>query len=185
MGTSASIEALLFFLGEPVKRGVLIELLRVDETELENGLLELDASLKNRGLILMKKGDEVMLGTSPEAAALIERVRREEISRELGKAALETLSVILYKAPVTRADIDYIRGVNSSFILRNLLVRGLIEKKTNPKDSRGFVYEPSFELLSHLGVGELSALPEYGAVQNELQSFIQHKEHESTESENQ
>jgi segregation and condensation protein B len=117
------------------------------------------------------KNEEVMLGTSPEASKLIEQITKEELTKDLGKAALETLSVILYKGPVKRSDIDYIRGVNSTFILRNLLIRGLVEKKQAPDDARASVYSASFELLAHLGVAEIKNLPNFELVQEELKNF--------------
>ena len=102
-----------------------------------------------------------MLGTNPEFGSMLEEMRKEELSKELSKASLETIAVILYKEGATRADIDYIRGVNSSFILRNLLIRGLVEKITDPADSRRYLYKPSFDLLSYLGLSKLSLLPEF------------------------
>jgi chromosome segregation and condensation protein ScpB len=74
------------------------------------------------------------LGTVPEASELIEKIIKDELTRELGKSSLETLTIILYKSPIAKPEIDYIRGVNSNYILRNLLVRGLVEKISNPKD---------------------------------------------------
>ena len=88
--------------------------------------------------------------------------------KDLGKAGLETLSIILYRGPATRRDIDYIRGVNSQFILRNLLIRGLVEKIQNPDDQRTFFYKPTFQLLSYLGIGKLEDLPEYLTMKNDL-----------------
>jgi segregation and condensation protein B len=116
-----------------------------------------------------------MLGTAPEASALIEQLTREELSKDLGKAGLETLSIIVYKSPITRADLDYIRGVNSSFILRNLQIRGLVEKITNPADARSFLYRPTFELLQHLGVTRVEDLPEYGTLVDQLTALHDNK----------
>jgi len=89
----------------------------------------------------------------------------------LGKAGLETLSIILYKAPITRVEIDYLRGVNSNFILRNLLIRGFIEKVVNPGDQRSYLYKPSLDLLSFLGVSKVEDLPEYVSIQEEIKDF--------------
>jgi segregation and condensation protein B len=119
-----------------------------------------------------------MLVTRQEAAPLIEGLVKEELSRDLGKAGLETLSTVLYKGPISRRDIDYIRGVNSQFILRNLLVRGLIEKITDAKDERRFLYRPTFELLQSLGVSSVSDLPEYAKVQEELTALAKKEEQE-------
>jgi segregation and condensation protein B len=114
-----------------------------------------------------------MLGTAQELSPLIEQLTKEELSRDLGKAGLETLSIILYQGPISRADIDYIRGVNSQFIVRNLLIRGLIERVDNPKDARSFLYKTTLQLLSHLGVSKIEDLPEYQQVRKDIEGFKQ------------
>ena len=164
----AQIEAILFWKAEPLTILELARTLAQSEEEINRALATLSTQLHDRGLALVRTGDEVMLGTAKEAGELIERLTKEELSREIGKAGLETLTVILYRGSVSRAEIDYIRGVNSSFILRNLLVRGLVDKIPNPADARSFLYRPTFELLSWLGVKELSELPDYQRVMTEL-----------------
>lgn len=173
---SNQIEAILFWKSEPVSLKELSRMLSVDLEKINEGLVNLEKTLENRGIVLMKKDDNVYLATSSLASELIKKITKEEESAELGKAALETLSIVLYKSPIRRSEIDYIRGVNSSFILRNLLVRGLVDKKTDSKDSRTFVYSPSFELLAHLGVTEVNKLPEFEKVQQEIQAFKEQKE---------
>ena len=118
---------------------------------------------------MQEKDGEVTLGTAPEMTSLIEDLRKEELNKELSKAALETLSIILYKNGANRSVIDYIRGVNSSFTLRALSVRGLIEKITDPKDSRRYIYRPSFELLSYMGVKSVEELPDYGEINKSIE----------------
>ncbi|MDO8521070.1 MAG: SMC-Scp complex subunit ScpB, partial [bacterium] len=83
--------------------------------------------------------------------------------------------------PITRSEIDYVRGVNSTFILRNLLIRGLIEKIDNPKDQRSFLYQPSFQLLEYMGVSKIEDLPEYDSAMATLAGFIAAKEKEEEE----
>ena len=173
---SNQIEALLFWKSEPVSLKELSKMLSTEEEKIDEALLELEKNLENRGIVLVKKDESVYLATSSESSELIKKITKEEESAELGKASLETLSIVLYKSPIRRSDIDYIRGVNSSFILRNLLVRGLVDKKTDPKDSRTFVYSPSFELLAHLGITEVAKLPDFEKVQTEIQAFREQKE---------
>ena len=187
MELSAKIEALLFFRGEPVGKRELAKMLNVKEPEIEEALEALKNRLRGGGVQIIEVESEVELRTAGEASELIENIRKEELNRDLGRAGAETLAIILYRGPVTRADIDYIRGVNSTFILRNLLVRGLIERIQNPKDQRSFIYKPTLELLSHLGVRTLSELPEYPEVQKELELFVvaaqksEEEEHADTE----
>jgi segregation and condensation protein B len=172
MTTDAKIEALLFFKGEPVSISKLAELLGETEDEIRNGIYLLQEKLEYRGLTLVENDGAVMLGTHPEASALIEKIKKDELSRDLGKAGVETLAIVLYKGPVSRQEIDYIRGVNSSFILRNLMVRGLVDRVTNPDDSRSFLYKPTFELLSFLGISTTEELPEFGVLRHSIEQLI-------------
>lgn len=167
----AKIEAILFFKSEPISINALSKILRVDAHEISASLEILKEKLKDRGIALLSKNEEVLLGTAPGASALIETLIKEELTRDLGKAGLETLSAVLYQGPLTRAELDYIRGVNSTFILRNLLIRGLIEKISNPKDQRSFLYRPTFELLALLGITRVEDLPEYDMVRREIALF--------------
>jgi len=161
MNLAQKIEGILFFKGEPVSIKKLEDILKVSKEEITEAILELDNNLKDRGIVLLKKGDEFTLGTNIEMSKLIEHLQKEELNKELSKASLETLSIILYKNGVTRAEIDYIRGVNSSFTLRMLSIRGLVEKSIDSKDSRRYIYKPTFELLSFMGVKKVEELPEY------------------------
>lgn len=156
-----------------MSRKKLSEVLKVEQSEINDSLEKLKINLENRGVALIENGDEVMLGTAPEFSELIQNLRKEELNKELSKATLETLSIILYKNGVSRAEIDYIRGVNSTFSLRALSVRGLVDKISDPKDSRKFLYKPSFELLSYMGVRSVEELPEYGTLNKEVEVAAQ------------
>jgi len=169
MEISKQIEAVLFFRAEPMTTKKLAAALGIKEKEIEDALAELENSLGNRGISLIRNGDEVELRTSPSVSGLIEKLTKEELSRDLGKAGLETIAVILYKGSAKRSEIDYIRGVNSSFILRNLLIRGLVEREVD--GGRGFLYKPTTDLLAHLGVKKLEELPEFDKVKEALLAF--------------
>ena len=173
------IESILFFKNEPVKIKWLETTLKKSQEEVSEALIELKSALSGRGIVLMELDDKVALRSAPEYSETLSRLRKEELSRDLGKAGLETLSIILYRSPITRAEVDYIRGVNSTFIIRNLLVRGLIEKVSNPKDARSFLYQPTFSLLSLLGISNITELPEYEDVRKEIDQFEEaQKEHQ-------
>ena len=169
MNLENKLEAILFWKGEPMSRKKLAEILKVGQTELNESIEKLKENLKDRGVVLQEKDNDIALGTAPELTKLIGDLQKEELNRELSKASLETLSVILYKNGAHRAEIDYIRGVNSSFTLRALSVRGLVEKSIDEKDARRYIYKPSFELLSFMGVKSVEELPEY----NETKSSIE------------
>ncbi|MCX6752202.1 MAG: SMC-Scp complex subunit ScpB [Candidatus Nomurabacteria bacterium] len=168
MNLESKIEAILFWKGEPMSRKKLAEILKVEEAEMNEGVLRLKNNLKERGIVLIEKDSDIALGTAPELSSLFEELQKEELNKELSKASLETLSIILYKNGANRAEIDYIRGVNSSFTLRALSVRGLIERILDPKDSRRYIYKPSFELLSYMGIKSVDELPDYGEVNNSI-----------------
>jgi len=178
MDLDSYIEALLFLEGEPVKIKRLTEVLNKPEKQINEALEVLDRNLEYRGIRLIKKDNEVMLSTAPEAAKICEEVSKEEFNKDIGKAGLEILAIVVYRDPVSRADIDYIRGVNSSFSLRNLLVRGLVERKTNPKDSRGYLYSPSFRFLQFLGVTDVKKLPEYENFGKIVEQFMKNSKEE-------
>jgi len=167
MDISSKLEALLFWKAEPVSTKKLAGFLKVEESVVFSGLDELEQKLQRRGLTIVRDGDQVMLGTAKELSSIIEEIAKED----LGKAGLETLSIILYQGPISRADVDYIRGVNSQFIIRNLLIRGLIERDENPSDARIFLYKPTLTLLSFLGLNKIKDLPEYDHVRQEIESF--------------
>jgi segregation and condensation protein B len=167
---SQHIEALLFTLGRAVPRKELMEKLDAKADELELAIHELQKE-SGRGIVCVDDGRSVELRVSGEASELVEGVRKEELSRDIGRAGQETLSAVLYRGPLTRSEIDFIRGVNSLQILRTLLVRGLIRRVPNPKDERQFLYEPTTELLSQLGVSTVKELPEYASVVSRLKEL--------------
>ncbi len=164
----SKIEAILFFKGETISFKKISEILKVSKEEIKEVVLSLKNNLANRGIVLLEKDEEISLGTAPEFSSLIEHLQKEELNKELSKASLETLSIILYKNGVNRALIDYIRGVNSSFTLRTLSIRGLIEKTIDKKDHRRYIYKPSFELFSFMGVKSVEELPDYAEIKNSI-----------------
>lgn len=168
METNRQIEAILFWKGEGVTLPELCRALKLPSNEVKRGLATLQEKLAGRGVALIQNDDEFSLATVPEASEFIENLRKEELSRELGKAALETLSIVLYKGMASRRDIEYIRGVNSTAILRSLLIRGLVERRQSEKDERVFLYHPTTDLLALLSLQSVSDLPEYTDVQAEL-----------------
>jgi segregation and condensation protein B len=177
------LEAFLFFRGEAEKKQKIAELLEVTLDEVEGAVNTLATSLAERGLRVLSVGDEVELVTAPETSDVVARVRKDEMARDLGKAGAETLAIVLYRGPVSKADIEYIRGVQCSFVLRGLLIRGLVERVQNPKNTRSVLYAPTAGLLKHLGVTTVSELPEYGRIQAEVAVFEKRKEGEDVTSE--
>lgn len=162
------LESILFYKNEPVSVKDLSAWLGVSEEEVCVGLNSLKQSLYSRGITLLENRGEYSLVTNPDASVLIEKIVKEELSKDLSQASLETLAVILYKTPVTRKEIEYIRGVNVSFSLRNLLLRGLIEKIPSKLDERIFLYTPTIDALKYLGITSVKDLPGYTEIVREI-----------------
>ena len=156
-----ALEAALFVYGEPMSVKKIIDLLKIEEGEIREIIDELKLCLCGRGLHLIEHDGSLQLVTHPDFGTLLETIVKDELSKELSPATLETLAIVSYAGPVSRSRIDYIRGVNSSYILRNLLIRGLIERKPDPKRSNVFLYNISFDLLRHLGVTNEKHLPDF------------------------
>lgn len=157
------IESILFSVGEPVKISKLTKITGAARPEVENALMVLSAeySGQKRGVIILRKEDEVQLATNPENSVFVDQIIKSELQESLSQAALEVLSIIAYRGPITRMDIEAIRGVNCSYTVRNLLMRGLVERIDNPKDNRGYVYKISFDFLKKMGLESAAKLPDY------------------------
>ena len=184
----SQIESLLFASIKPLASRSIFNVLKKSQPELKFETVEqelknlfVEYSESSRGIVLIEKDDEITLGTAPELSPLIEKLQKEELNKELSKASLETLSIILYKNGISRSEIDYIRGVNSSFILRALSVRGLVERETDPKDNRRYIYKPSFELMSYMGIKSLEELPDWAEVNGSIEIAAKNLEEESKE----
>ena len=156
-------------MGRPISRSELIKMVDARPEQIEEAIIKLKE--RSQGVTLVDDGGEVELRIGANNSALIEKIRKEEYSRDIGKAGLEALSSVLYRGPLTRSEIDFIRGVNSSQTLRTLTLRGLVRKIPNPKDERSFLYEPTTELLAQLGVSRMQDLPDYAQVRQKLQQL--------------
>ena len=170
MTLEQKIEGLLFYKAAPVKLTQLQKIFEVSEEEVSSTLKALKERLQGGAVRVSLTETEVQLVTAPELDELIETVRKDELKRDIGKAGAETLAIVLYKGPISRVEIDRIRGVNSAFILRNLMVRGLVERGTEGK-SHTFAITPT--LLSHLGLTHKTELNNYAMVLDQLEKFEQ------------
>jgi segregation and condensation protein B len=160
LSLSVKLEALLFVAAEPVTTAQLSAALDIAPSVVERGLNELDASLAARGLRLQRNAGRVQLTTAPQLAELIERFLGLEATTHLSRAALETLAIIAYQQPVTRPQIDAIRGVNSDSMLKSLLHKGLIlESGRADSPGRPILYSTTHEFLQHVGLNSVLELP--------------------------
>ena len=160
LSLSAQLEALLFVSGEPVAIAQLATALDVAPSVVERSLNELEASLSSRGLRLQRQAGRVQLTTAPQLAELVERFLGLEATTHLSRAALETLAIIAYQQPVTRPQIDLIRGVNSDSMLKSLLHKNLIlESGRADGPGRPILYSTTPEFLQHFGLNSILEMP--------------------------
>lgn len=173
MNLEQKIEAVLFYKNEPTEIKFLVKILDSEEKEVREALANLGHSLEKRGICLIQTDTEASLAASIETKEVIEKITKDEMSKDIGKAGLETLAIILYNGPITRREIDYIRGVNSTFILRNLNIRGLIEREADPSNKKTFKYRGSLDLLAHLGIKNIEELPQYDLLRKKVEEVVE------------
>ena len=162
MTLAAKIEALMFTSSHPIGLAKLAQLTGADVEDVKVAADELAGTLDGgeRGIRLIRHAQSVQLATAPDAAKLISAFQKDEQRAELTKPALETLTIITYRGPISKAELDTIRGVNCSLILRNLLIKGLIETAEG-STSTGQRYQVTFDFIRYLGVERVEDLPEY------------------------
>ena len=170
MQTDILIEGFLFYKSSPQKKRAIMKVFEIDKEEFASALVVLKERLQNVATAIIETDDEVQLVTRAELAPIIESIRKNELKADIGKAGAETLAIVLYRGPISRAEIDRVRGVNSSFILRNLLIRGLVERNRNTKtNSYEFAVTPA--LLAQLGVTHKHELPDFAKISDTLDAF--------------
>lgn len=155
------LESLLLISGEPIGAQKLAKICGIPKNEVEGSLAELEKEYQgNRGLRIISGGGSYQLASSPENSQFVSQLVSGELNADLSKSAVETLSIVAYQGPITRVQIEAIRGVNCTYVLRSLLVRGLVERKET-SDIRGYLYETSFDFLKYLGIQKASELPDW------------------------
>lgn len=168
-----AIEAILFVTPEPVKLAFLANKLEKSEEEISEAVKELAESLNGHGISLVESGEGIALSTHSDHSALIESIKKEDLQKDLSKASSETLSIIAYLGGATRSQLEFIRGVNATYSLRALLMRGLIEQKGA---GRAISYEITTELLNHFGVSKVEELPNYTETKDKLLKLLNEQE---------
>lgn len=166
---SQQIEALLFATAEPQSFKSLSTRLGVSAEEITAALSTLESTYEGHAMMLVQDGQGVTLVTRPEHSALIEAIRKEELSKELSKASAETLSTIAYAPGISKVQIEFIRGVNASYSLRALSMRGLIESRGT---GRTVGYFPTLQMLEHFGVARVEDLPQYVETAAKIQHLL-------------
>ncbi len=161
LSLSSQIESLLFIATEPVSLSRLAKTLEVTTRRVEKTLANIQIEYEDRGLRLQWLDGGVQLTTAPEASGAIERFLGLEVSvTRLSQAALEVLAIVAYQQPVTRPQVDELRGVNSDGALRTLLSKGLLEEVGRlDGPGRPILYGTTAEFMQHFGLGHLTDMP--------------------------
>lgn len=155
------LEALLFVAGKPLTAKDFSKLLEIELPKINEALNALSEEKKDTGITLLENNGEYQLSTSSAYSTQVKNFLNAELREKLTDATVEVLAIIAYRQPISKAEIEAIRGVNSQYSLRNLLMRGLIEKISNPNDARSILYQTTTEFLMHLGLTSVKELPEF------------------------
>ncbi len=162
MPLKSKIESLLFISAKPMSIKQLADLIKVSEEDIKKAGEELAEQYQQNknGIQVIKNASKFQMVSASDNAKLIQEFLQDETSGELSRPSLETLTIIAYRGPISKIDLDRIRGVNCSLILRNLLLRGLIELKSDKQTDDSF-YSVSFDFLRFLGLNDVKELPEF------------------------
>ena len=157
----SKILSILFVASKPVSTKELIDALEVSEDELKLAVAELVTANQTSGIILLAHNNKLQLASNPDNSPVVKKFLALELREKLTDPTIETLAIILYKQPVSKAEIENIRGVNSQYVLRQLLIRGLIEKIQSPTDKRMQLYKTTLEFMQFLGIKDMKELPDF------------------------
>jgi segregation and condensation protein B len=160
LSLAAKVESLLFVASEPSPIERLASVLKSSPEQIEEALTSLDQHCASRGIRLQRKGKRVQLVTAPETADIVRQFLGLELTGKLSPAALEALAIVAYRQPVTRAQVEGIRGVNSDSVIRTLVNRGLVEEMGRlDQAGRPIIYGTTFDFLQQFGLSSLDQLP--------------------------
>lgn len=155
------IESILFVSSKPLSLKQLIKFLQAPEENIRAALDELANDRKNSGIVVLEASGYLQLATHSENTDLVKNFLNSDLREKLTDATIEVLSIIAYRQPISKSEIEAIRGVNSQYSVRQLLMRGLIEKVNNPNDARGNLYQVTTEFLQQLGIQSIADLPDF------------------------
>ncbi|MEK7498334.1 MAG: SMC-Scp complex subunit ScpB [Patescibacteria group bacterium] len=161
-----SVEALLFVYGEPLSSREIAKMVKMKEDEVLRILDELKDEYRERGIILIAHGGNFSFSTHPDVAGVLKDIIAKNLEEPLTPSSLETLSIVAYLGPIAKIDMDEMRGVNSYFTLKSLLVRGLVEKRD--QEEKSSLYDITFDALRYLGVTDRKQLPSYDEFKEKL-----------------
>jgi len=175
LALTSILESLLFVAAEPVSVGQLAAALGLPADDIERGLEQLSEDLKDRGIRMLQHSGSFQLTTAPELAEVIENFLGLEATSHLSRAALETLAIIAYQQPITRPQVDAIRGVNSDGVMKSLLAKGLLQETGRAEGpGRPILYGTTPDFLRYFGLSGLSELPPLAPLEPAPESDVTH-----------
>ncbi len=158
---SLIIESILFVANKPLSAKQIAKILEKDEAEVTAALNEIAETRKEGGVVLLNSESSWQLATSAKNSSIVKNYLNADLREKLTDATVETLAIIAYRQPISKGEVEAIRGVNCQYSLRHLLIRGLIQRIPNPKDSRQVLYETTIEFLQHMGLQSTKDLTDF------------------------
>lgn len=162
------IESILFVSNKPLRAKTLAQLLEAEEKDVKAALQELRDARQDSGIVLLEADEGYQLATNSDNSTIVKNFLNADLREQLTEASIEVLAIVAYRQPISKAEIEAIRGVNSQYGLRILLVRGLVEKVPDPSDGRSHLYQVTTEFLQHLGLTSIKDLPEFNQLVSEV-----------------
>lgn len=157
----SQIESLMFVSHKPLTLKQLVKFTNASEPDVREALAQIAADRVGRGIVLLDASDGYQLATNSANSEVVKNFLNADLREALTEATVEVLAIIGYRQPISKAEIEAIRGVNSQYSLRALLMRGLIEKVPNPSDARGSLYQVTTEFLQQMGITSVADLPDF------------------------
>ncbi len=165
----SKIESLLFVSNKPLSAKQLAKFSGAKEQEVTAALEQMANARAESGIVLLSAPDGYQLATNSANIEVVKTFLNSDLRESLTEATVEVLAIIGYRQPISKAEIESIRGVNSQYSIRALLMRGLIEKIPNPNDARGSLYQVTTEFLQQLGITSVNDLPDFETLVSKIQ----------------
>jgi segregation and condensation protein B len=164
----SKIQSILFVANKPLSTATVAKFVESTPAETLQALHELAEIHSDTGIVLLESNGSWQFSTNPTHSSLVKNFLNIELREKLTDATVETLAIIAYRQPISKAELEAIRGVNCQYSIRSLLVRGLIQKSSQ-KEARGVMYETTPEFLQHLGIQNLRDLPSFEGLAEKIQ----------------
>ena len=162
------LEAVLFVSGAPVGKKKLVGLLGCSDDDLDAMVAALNE--RERGVVVVDDGTRIVLSVDPSVSEFVESVRKSDEEAPLSVSARETLSIVAYAGPISKIHLDFLRGVNTQYIVRRLLTRGLIHEERRGRER---LFSVTVDFLRHLGLRRKEELPDYESVNQSIRESIE------------